>query len=69
VVKHYWINSWPDHGVPHSTSFVLNLLHEVAEDKAANLDAPVVVHCSAGCGVSDVFLQVLRPQHEQDERV
>lgn len=59
VVKHYWMNSWPDHGVPHSTESTLSLLHEVYEDRQANVVAPVVVHCSAGCGLENAICGLL----------
>jgi protein tyrosine phosphatase len=49
IVKHYWINSWPDHGVPQSSDVVFTILEEARRDRSPP-SGPMVVHCSAGCG-------------------
>lgn len=27
VIKHFWFDSWPDHGVPNSTDACVDLVH------------------------------------------
>ena len=48
-VKHFWNNSWPDHGVPSSPDVIFGILDEVKKERESS-HGPVVVHCSAGCG-------------------
>uniref|UniRef100_A0A7S1GHZ0 Uncharacterized protein n=1 Tax=Picochlorum oklahomense TaxID=249345 RepID=A0A7S1GHZ0_9CHLO len=53
-VKHYQLQTWPDHGVPGSPEDVYGVL-----DKLCWLtpeDGPPVVHCSAGIGRTGVVL-------------
>eukprot|EP00906_Rhabdomonas_costata_P014053 RCo020154 len=67
MVAHYQFTGWPDHGLPKSTSALVDLLLACDQHLAAQLPqtAPVsgafprpvaVVHCSAGVGRTGVFL-------------
>ena len=56
--------SWPDHGVPDSPTQFMRMLKIVRETVRVK-DAPMVVHCSAGCGrtgtlaaIDDVWSQL-----------
>ncbi|XP_072281358.1 receptor-type tyrosine-protein phosphatase H-like isoform X2 [Pyxicephalus adspersus] len=50
-VRHFHFTAWPDHGVPDSTSSIIqfrNLVREHMDQQKSN--GPTVVHCSAGVG-------------------
>ena len=64
--RQYQINGWPDHGVPHpsATNYLIDLAalllqtyppsaHLLADETQKN---PLLVHCSAGCGRTGVFI-------------
>lgn len=57
--------SWPDHGVPESPKHMLTFLDEARTirshlypDSDNGMEAPVVVHCSAGIGRTGVFMMI-----------
>lgn len=56
-VRHYWFDSWPDHGVPERTEPVISMLQAVQEWAPLG-GAPWVVHCSAGIGRSGTIVAV-----------
>merc|ERR1719435_375018 len=49
---------WPDHGVPDDPSHFLDFAIRVNElqTQSANLEKPVVLHCSAGVGRTGVTI-------------
>lgn len=55
TITHYQYTSWPDHGLPVSTTAFLELVRMVDRQKKTG---PVVVHCSAGIGRSGTFCTV-----------
>jgi len=55
TVVHYQYVSWPDHGLPVSTSAFLELVRMVDKQKRTG---PIIVHCSAGIGRSGTFCTV-----------
>lgn len=55
TITHYQYTSWPDHGLPVSTTAFLELVRMVDKQKKTG---PVVVHCSAGIGRSGTFCTV-----------
>lgn len=55
TVTQYQYTSWPDHGLPVSTTAFLELVRMVDKQKKSG---PVVVHCSAGIGRSGTFCTV-----------
>lgn len=55
IVTHTHFTSWPDFGVPATTTQFINLLTTV---NAMPHNSPIVVHCSAGIGRSGVFIAV-----------
>jgi len=48
-LTHFQYLSWPDHGVPESPTRFMTMLKSVRETVDVK-QAPMVVHCSAGCG-------------------
>ena len=52
TVQHYWITSWPDHGVPDATRPITAMMLDIRTQNKDAVPAPVIVHCSAGCGLS-----------------
>lgn len=55
TITQYQYTSWPDHGLPVSTTAFLELVRMVDKQKKTG---PVVVHCSAGIGRSGTFCTV-----------
>ena len=53
IVKHFQLQTWPDHGVPKSPKSVYGILDILFD---ASPDSPVVVHCSAGIGRTGVVV-------------
>lgn len=63
TVTHFWLDSWPDHGVPKNSHGKLDptglcgvraavRAHQAAERSSA----PIITHCSAGVGRSGSFV-------------
>ncbi|XP_066481346.1 tyrosine-protein phosphatase non-receptor type 22 [Tiliqua scincoides] len=57
TVYHFHYKHWPDHDVPSSIDPILQLICEM-RCYQAHSDAPVCVHCSAGCGRTGVICAV-----------
>lgn len=55
IITQFQYTSWPDHGLPVSTTAFLELVRMVDKLKKS---APVIVHCSAGIGRSGTFCTV-----------
>lgn len=55
TITQYQYTSWPDHGLPVSTTAFLELVRMVDKQKKVG---PIVVHCSAGIGRSGTFCTV-----------
>ncbi|KAI8805469.1 protein-tyrosine phosphatase-like protein [Cladochytrium replicatum] len=53
-ICHIQFSAWPDHGIPKSPDSILRLQHIVSSLRRGH--APVVVHCSAGCGRTGTFI-------------
>lgn len=60
VVWHVEYHDWPDFGVPPSARGILDLLglKEKLVLQLESPEAPVLVHCSAGCGRTGTFIAV-----------
>ncbi|WAR25480.1 PTN12-like protein [Mya arenaria] len=51
TVTQFHYTGWPDHGIPNDFDVILEMMAEMREIKRNDPDkAPMVVHCSAGCG-------------------
>eukprot|EP00040_Diaphanoeca_grandis_P023478 m.127687 g.127687 ORF g.127687 m.127687 type:complete len:1185 (-) comp29294_c0_seq3:434-3988(-) len=62
AVHHVQFAGWPDHGVPDRPADFMQMIqvvHNLQDTNQLNgVDAPTVVHCSAGVGRTGVFLLV-----------
>ncbi|XP_073458394.1 receptor-type tyrosine-protein phosphatase H-like isoform X2 [Aquarana catesbeiana] len=72
TVRHFHFTVWPDHGVPDSTSSIIqfrNLVRENMDQRRSN--GPTVVHCSAGVGRTGtlIALDYLIQQIEREHRI
>ncbi|CAB3995581.1 receptor-type tyrosine- phosphatase epsilon-like isoform X1 [Paramuricea clavata] len=56
-VRHYYFQSWPDHGVPKYPTQLLAFRRHFRTHHVEQ-SGPIVVHCSAGVGRTGVFLAV-----------
>ena len=62
IIRHFWYDTWPDHGVPLTDEGalwcgdVLGMLQDVREHVKDDPSAPVLVHCSAGIGRTGTFI-------------
>lgn len=59
IQLHY--EGWPDFGTPAEAMTIVSLvriLNDVISQRGKSNDAPIVVHCSAGCGRTGVFCTV-----------
>ncbi|XP_044137653.1 receptor-type tyrosine-protein phosphatase H [Bufo gargarizans] len=69
-VRHFHFTAWPDHGVPDSTSSIIqfrNLVREYMDERKNS--GPTVVHCSAGVGRTGtlIALDYLMQQIEKEQ--
>nr|XP_039266285.1 receptor-type tyrosine-protein phosphatase F-like [Styela clava] len=55
VVVQYHYTTWPDHGVPQTTSALFNL-RRIVRTEFGESNYPIVVHCSAGVGRTGTFI-------------
>nr|XP_014343878.1 PREDICTED: phosphatidylinositol phosphatase PTPRQ [Latimeria chalumnae] len=55
IIRHFNFTSWPEHGVPESSSALVRFVKLVRANRA-NDNTPIVVHCSAGVGRTGVFI-------------
>jgi len=57
-VFHLHYTEWPDYGVPKLTRGILCLCKQINELGEADIEAPIIVHCSAGIGRSGSFVAI-----------
>ncbi|XP_061195486.1 tyrosine-protein phosphatase non-receptor type 12-like isoform X4 [Saccostrea echinata] len=51
IVTQFQYTGWPDHGIPDDIDVILTMIAKMREIRSHDKNfAPVVVHCSAGCG-------------------
>ncbi|XP_067326598.1 receptor-type tyrosine-protein phosphatase H [Anolis sagrei] len=71
LARHYHYSSWPDHGVPETTSGVLHFRDLVRAHIEEHKDSgPALVHCSAGVGRTGTFIaldSLLRQAQEEGQ--
>ncbi|KAE9421058.1 hypothetical protein Angca_008771, partial [Angiostrongylus cantonensis] len=60
-IEHLWYENWLDHAAPDNFRATFKLIRITREKR---LNAPVVVHCSAGVGRSGCFVAVELALHE-----
>ncbi|XP_039268450.2 uncharacterized protein LOC120343362 [Styela clava] len=70
MVEQFHYITWPDHGVPITTSDLFYLRRMVLESQVNN-PSPIIVHCSAGVGRTGTFiaLDYLSQQMERESKV
>eukprot|EP00040_Diaphanoeca_grandis_P022485 m.120842 g.120842 ORF g.120842 m.120842 type:complete len:982 (+) comp28833_c0_seq3:239-3184(+) len=56
-MRHYWFDSWPDHGVPERTEPLIAMV-KAARTYTEGSKSPWLVHCSAGIGRSGTVVAV-----------
>ncbi|XP_036832089.1 phosphatidylinositol phosphatase PTPRQ isoform X2 [Oncorhynchus mykiss] len=54
VVHHFNYTSWPEHGVPDSSTTLIQFVRAIRANRHEN--TTIVVHCSAGVGRTGVFI-------------
>lgn len=62
MIRHYWFDSWPDHGVPDRSDTVVAMLKSV-RGWSNNPNHPWIVHCSAGIGRTGTFIAIDQGVH------
>ncbi|XP_067276105.1 phosphatidylinositol phosphatase PTPRQ isoform X2 [Pseudorasbora parva] len=55
IVHHFNYTSWPEHGVPESSSTLIQFVKAVRSNRGHD-NTTIVVHCSAGVGRTGVFI-------------
>ncbi|XP_076848697.1 phosphatidylinositol phosphatase PTPRQ isoform X2 [Brachyhypopomus gauderio] len=55
VVHHFNYTSWPEHGVPESSSTLIQFVKALRSNRGHD-NTTIVVHCSAGVGRTGVFI-------------
>ena len=58
TVKQYRFTDWPEHGLPPSTSSLVEVVRRVDEDASAHAPAPLLVHCANGMGKTGAVMAV-----------
>eukprot|EP00731_Ephydatia_muelleri_P019109 Em0011g1149a len=54
-ISHFQFIGWPDHGVPHYSTSLLEFIKRVRNEHKRD-GTPLLVHCSAGVGRSGAFI-------------
>ena len=62
-IRHFWYDTWPDHGVPNETWPVAAMLRGVRA-WSNEPEKPWVVHCSAGIGRTGTFIGIDQGMHQ-----
>ncbi|XP_033858268.3 tyrosine-protein phosphatase non-receptor type 18-like isoform X1 [Acipenser ruthenus] len=57
TLSHFQYTAWPDHGIPSDCDGILDMMEEVHSRQAGDT-APILIHCSAGCGRTGVICAV-----------
>ncbi|CAK8679923.1 unnamed protein product [Clavelina lepadiformis] len=68
TVTQFQLLSWPDHGIPLTTSDMIYLRRMVKETWQKQATGPIVVHCSAGAGRSGTFIAMDNLCSELEQR-
>ncbi|EDQ92122.1 uncharacterized protein MONBRDRAFT_2085, partial [Monosiga brevicollis MX1] len=60
LLRHYWFQNWPDHGVPSAEGAhqVIAMMQNVRAFCEEQRQGPPIVHCSAGIGRTGTFIAI-----------
>lgn len=58
TIKQYRFTDWPEHGLPPSTTSMVEVVRCVDEDASAHAPAPLLIHCANGMGKSGAVMAV-----------
>eukprot|EP00729_Bicosta_minor_P011975 gene11974-35503_t len=62
MIRHFWFDAWPDHGVPDRSDTVVAMLKSV-RGWSNDPNHPWIVHCSAGIGRTGTFIAIDQGVH------
>lgn len=68
TLKHYWYDSWPDHGAPTQTNGLTSMIQECRKDNVGGALSPWIVHCSAGIGRSGTVVGMDMGMHQLETK-
>ncbi|KAI1892681.1 hypothetical protein AGOR_G00136060 [Albula goreensis] len=57
TLSQFQYTAWPDHGIPYASDGILGLMDMVRKIQGIGV-APILIHCSAGCGRTGVICTV-----------
>ncbi|XP_041093064.1 uncharacterized protein LOC121305490, partial [Polyodon spathula] len=57
TLTHFQYTAWPDHGIPNDSNGILDMMEDVHSRQGSDT-APILIHCSAGCGRTGVICAV-----------
>ncbi|KAJ8265066.1 hypothetical protein COCON_G00141650 [Conger conger] len=57
TIKQFQYTAWPDHDIPYTSEGILGMINMVRNVQGMDT-APILIHCSAGCGRTGVLCAV-----------
>ncbi|CAB11188.1 Protein-tyrosine phosphatase Pyp3 [Schizosaccharomyces pombe] len=67
-ILHFYYNGWPDFGAPHTFSLLSLTRYIKSLSYSPDFEtAPIIVHCSAGCGRTGTFMALFEILSQTDD--